>query len=227
MRFIFILLGFLFITTQVAAQNIYYQGPNGKIISQEQYEKLKENLSKNSKVEEIITSTRTPKDSIIKVVTLKTTPIDSDGPAINPFEVHEKKIGQHFVIEKFKTKKGKNYSKIALNGKPTFINFWFTRCPPCIAEIPNLNSLKNKYGNKVNFIAITFDDEAKVKEFLSKKDINFEHITDAKQQLKDMEIEAYPMNFLLDKNGNIVNVFSEISSDENNVAKQIDILLKK
>src|SRR5699024_8132896 len=34
--------------------------------------------------------------------------------------------------------------------KPTFVNFWFTNCPPCIEELPALNELKEKYKNKIN-----------------------------------------------------------------------------
>jgi cytochrome c biogenesis protein CcmG/thiol:disulfide interchange protein DsbE len=34
-----------------------------------------------------------------------------------------------------------------LKGKPTLINFWFTACAPCIAEMDVLNELKNEFGN--------------------------------------------------------------------------------
>ena len=39
----------------------------------------------------------------------------------------------------------KNFNSEQLKGKPTMINFWFTRCAPCIDEMPVLNKIKEKY----------------------------------------------------------------------------------
>lgn len=209
-----LLFGLLLTSVIASAQTTYYKMPNGKIINQELYIKVKTSLAQHGKVEEIFTDTRTAKDSIIKTVDLKVTAVNENGESFGPYAIHKKKIGQHFTIEKFKKANGKAYTATALNGKPTFINFWFTKCPPCIAEIPNLNSLKAKFGDKVNFIAITFDDADMVKKFLVKKPLNFEQITDARPQLTEMGIEAYPMNVLLDKDGKIINVYGEITYDE-------------
>ncbi|RZK16686.1 MAG: redoxin domain-containing protein [Pedobacter sp.] len=34
---------------------------------------------------------------------------------------------------------GKMFSKTSLNNQVVVINFWFENCPPCIAEMPELN----------------------------------------------------------------------------------------
>lgn len=34
------------------------------------------------------------------------------------------------------------------NGKVIFLNFWATWCPPCIAEMPSIQSLQDKLDNK-------------------------------------------------------------------------------
>ena len=211
----------------VSAQNVYYQGSNGKILSEASYTTMKDKLSKTNKIEEEITATRTATDSVIKTVKLTFTPLNTEGTVFDPYAGFKKKKGQHFPIEQFKTPNGKNYKATALNGKPTFINFWFTHCPPCIAEIPNLNNLKAKFGNKVNFISITFDEAETVKKFLAKTPINFEHITNSKPQLTEMGIEGYPMNLLLDKNGNILNVYGEISYDEAEIKDTLEHQLSK
>lgn len=82
--------------------------------------------------------------------------------------------------------------------KPTFINFWFTNCPPCIAEIPTLNELKDFYKGKVNFVAITFDDEEKVKKLLNKFDFQLTHIVNEKEFIDGFNISGYPISFMLD-----------------------------
>lgn len=55
---------------------------------------------------------------------------------------------------KLKDLNGNEFSSSQLIGKPTLINFWETYCAPCVAEFPQLNELKEKYGNEMGFIAI-------------------------------------------------------------------------
>lgn len=89
-------------------------------------------------------------------------------------------------------------------GKVSLVNLWFTTCGPCITEMPYLNYLKSLYEDKVNFVAITFDDKAKVESFLTRKTFDFEHLVDAAQYLsRDLENNAFPKLVLLDKEGNV------------------------
>jgi|GEM_PF-3698282 len=39
------------------------------------------------------------------------------------------------------------------------LNQWASWCSPCVEEIPYLNSLKKKYGNKVKFISFSKDED--------------------------------------------------------------------
>jgi thiol-disulfide isomerase/thioredoxin len=214
----------LFVVTTLSAQNTYYQKPDGEIIDEAAYKKFTEELSRGNKVGEFITATRNANDSIIKTIRLDVTPLDGAQYA-DPYALHEKSIGQHFPIEKFKKSNGIEYAEGALKGRPTFINFWFIHCPPCVAELPDLNMLKEKYGKNVNFIAITFDEALKVTEFLKNNPLRFEHITDARRPINEMQVHAYPMSLLLDKEGNIAAVFGTISSGDAGLARQLNSLL--
>ena len=89
-----------------------------------------------------------------------------------------------------------------------------------------MNSVKEKYGEKVNFISITFEDKKAVDEFLKKKEINFEHITDSKNQLDKLKFSSFPTNLILDKEGNVKFVFGEVSDSEDDLSLIIDELLK-
>ncbi len=55
-------------------------------------------------------------------------------------------------------------------GKVIFLNFWATWCPPCIAEMPSIQKLYNRFkdNDRVVFILITHEDKSVVDAFLAK-----------------------------------------------------------
>ena len=55
-------------------------------------------------------------------------------------------------------------------GKPVFVNFWATWCPPCRAEMPAIQDLYDKYGDEVHFLIVSDQDMATQQTFLDKKD---------------------------------------------------------
>lgn len=134
----------------------------------------------------------------------------------------ENKIGTHFPIEHYKNQDGKNFRTNHLQDKLTFINFWSTSCEPCIEELPYLNKLKETFGEKVNFIAITHDSKEKVTRFLVKKNFNFQHITDSSQELQSyFTLVRNPMSFILDKSGNIEEITGSIDESKFNMLLEI------
>ena len=56
-----------------------------------------------------------------------------------------------------------------------FLNFWATWCPPCIAEMPDINDLfQNMQKNNVRFVLVSEDDDfEKAKRFKEKKGFDF------------------------------------------------------
>ncbi len=100
---------------------------------------------------------------------------------------------------------------MVLNGKPTLVNFWFTACPPCIDEMPVLNSIAEKYAEDYNFVAITYESKEQVAAFLEKHEFNFEHFTDAQEFIDQIGISAYPKNIILDAQGTVKKVLGGIA----------------
>ena len=43
--------------------------------------------------------------------------------------------------------------------KPVFLNFWATWCPPCVGEMPAIEEMYKKYGDRLHFAAVSVDDE--------------------------------------------------------------------
>jgi thiol-disulfide isomerase/thioredoxin len=86
--------------------------------------------------------------------------------------------------------------------KPTFLALWYIACPGCINEMPNLNILKSKYEDKINFISLTFEKKEDVEVFLTKQNFNLSHTID--NEIVDSLGEfSYPRVFLLDRDQKI------------------------
>lgn len=92
------------------------------------------------------------------------------------------------------------------------INFWFEKCPPCIAEMPELNNLVAKYGNKVRFIGITHDSPASASRFQKRNGYNYEIVSLSKDEIREININhGFPSNVLVGKDGKIIYATSNIS----------------
>ncbi|MRM83996.1 TlpA disulfide reductase family protein [Riemerella anatipestifer] len=191
------------------AQSEYYRVNGKNPIDKSQYSKLKEVYLKRGEIEEILLKTETKKDSIVKYVKIGNIGKTPDGK--DPYAETRKFIGRKFPIAKLKNKNSKALSEKIILGKPTLINFWFTKCPPCISEIPSLQKLKEKFGDRVNFISVTFENQKSIDDFVKKYKYDYKHIPNSKNQIDELGIEAYPTNIILDKNGIIKIVRGEIS----------------
>lgn len=106
---------------------------------------------------------------------------------------------------------GKLINNAMLLGKVSVINFWFTTCPPCVAEIPGFNNIVKQYGvDKVNYISIARNSTADISAFLEDHPWAFTHISNDKNIVREVfDIQfGYPTTFIVDKEGVIVKSFS-------------------
>ena len=125
------------------------------------------------------------------------------------------KIGMEAPERQFQTLKGDSIQIGGVREKPMLINLWFVECSGCVAEMPALNRLQEKYENKVDFVAITFESKKKVTDFLRLKKFNFEHITDAKDFIKEIGTNPYPESIFINRAGRVQYIESVLSSEKN------------
>lgn len=93
-----------------------------------------------------------------------------------------------------------------LRGKTIFMNFWATWCPPCIAEMPDINSLYNDVAHRdIAFVMISLDNSfEKAKTFVNKKNYTFP-IYYLKSSLPQIyETHSIPTTYVISPDGNIV-----------------------
>ena len=97
----------------------------------------------------------------------------------------------------------------------TVINFWFTGCKPCVAELSKLNELndaiKSMGGEVIGINTETFDEnEAAIKEakkILESQGAAYRNLSidsDSAAGKYAADIMAFPTTILVDRNGNII-----------------------
>jgi len=195
------------ISINLYSQTKYYTTDGKNIITldeakkklSKQVEKMTKILGKQLYGSFTIEEIETKKDSIISKISFAISDKKKDY-LINSGPLSEFK-NKKFPKFDLKTLTGENFNSEQLKGKPTMINLWFTKCPPCIDEMPILNKIRKKYKDDFNFIAITYEKEENVKNFLKKHPFNFKHLINAENFTDQLGIKAYPMNLFLDKNG--------------------------
>ena len=101
------------------------------------------------------------------------------------------------------------------NNAVTVVNFWFTGCKPCVAELSKLNELndaiKSMGGEVVGINTETFDankdaikEAASILESQGAKYRNLSIDSDSAAGKYASDIMAFPTTILVDRNGNIV-----------------------
>jgi cytochrome c biogenesis protein CcmG/thiol:disulfide interchange protein DsbE len=106
---------------------------------------------------------------------------------------------------------GKSVSNSDWAGKVVMVNFWATWCPPCREEIPELLDLKKEYGNRLEIIGISEDDDppAKVLKFAQQKGMTYPIVMGTDELIDSYGgVPALPTTFLLDTQGRVVQKHS-------------------
>lgn len=100
-----------------------------------------------------------------------------------------------------------------LKGKIIVMTFWSTRCQICVAEIPEMNKLVDKYGpDNVVFLGMAWQDKVKLDVFLKKKPFKFKIVPQsfgvllkyADRDSKGRLNMGFPSHFIIDQQGTVV-----------------------
>lgn len=89
-------------------------------------------------------------------------------------------------------------------GKVTFISYWATWCPPCIAELPGIQELYKDYGDKVNFLLLTQEAPDKVERFVRKKGYELPIYFPQMQAPEVLQENSIPTNYVINAHGIII-----------------------
>ncbi|HAH95970.1 MAG TPA: hypothetical protein DCL69_03595 [Firmicutes bacterium] len=92
----------------------------------------------------------------------------------------------------------------SLRGKPVFLNFWATWCGPCREELPDLQQMYLKYGDRIQFFTISAESANTVRKFMGKNAYTFPVFLDVNEKLNnEHKIRAIPTTMILDTEGRV------------------------
>lgn len=120
-----------------------------------------------------------------------------------PVPSEQFKTGDLFKPFKEKDIAGEKIDLKQWAGKIIVLNFWFIGCPPCRAEISELNSLAVSYkDNKdVIFVSVALDEDYEIKEFLKDKALGYHIIDRGRYIAEKYNVHLYPTNVVINRNG--------------------------
>jgi peroxiredoxin len=101
---------------------------------------------------------------------------------------------------------GKAWTLGELRGKVVLLNFWATWCPPCRKEMPDLETLYERFQPKgLVVLAISDEDAAKVEPFVRERGVKFPVLLDPGRKVNERFIvEGIPKSFVYDREGKFV-----------------------
>ena len=108
---------------------------------------------------------------------------------------------------------GTSHTLSDYKGKTIFLNFWGTWCPPCRAEMPDIQELYEEYGENTGDVIIlgvalpnvgNEGSEEEITAFLDENDYTYPTVMDEEASIaSSYYISAFPTTFMIDKDGNV------------------------
>jgi len=93
---------------------------------------------------------------------------------------------------------------------PVVLTFWATWCKPCRKELPELQKLLKRHGERgLRVVAVSVDgpvDQAKVRPFVRSQGFDFIVVPDLDGEIRRrLQVEVVPTTFLLEGEGRILH----------------------
>ncbi|HUP28189.1 MAG TPA: TlpA disulfide reductase family protein [Chloroflexia bacterium] len=118
-------------------------------------------------------------------------------------QIHTGSPAINFSLPDVRT--GKAVTLRSLRGKPVFLNFWGTWCPPCRTEMPEMQKMYEKYKGRVQIVGISMgprDQPDMAREFVEGRGFEWTFVHDEDYKVASQySIQSVPTSFFIDKDG--------------------------
>ncbi len=130
---------------------------------------------------------------------------------------------------KLKTVDDQSYDLADYKGRVVLVNFWATWCGPCIAEMPSLQALAIKIGEKnIAILGVNYHESAqKIRDFAASSRVPFPLLRDPWQEASETwKVRVLPTTFVIDANGALrYRVVGEVDWSSRFVADKLKSVL--
>lgn len=131
---------------------------------------------------------------------------------------------RHFLWEEkqlpdfnFTDLNGKNYTSQNTKQNILILKCWFIHCTRCILEMPELNTLANKYKNRrdILFVSLASDKPEDLQSFLKKQRFYYAVVPNMDDYMTNkLKITSYPTHIIVGKNGLISKLVNNVEDLE-------------
>jgi len=91
-----------------------------------------------------------------------------------------------------------------LHGKPVVLTFWATWCPSCREELPTLDALYRRFGDRVVFVPVSKESAEAVLRYTTRQNIGVPMYLGA-SPFKAYGIESIPTTIIIGPDGTVVD----------------------
>jgi peroxiredoxin len=101
---------------------------------------------------------------------------------------------------------GKTWTLKDLRGSVVLVNFWATWCPPCRKEMPDLEALYRRFGQKgLVVLAISDEETGKVQPYIAEHPASYPILLDPGRKVNELfHVEGIPKSFVYNREGKLV-----------------------
>lgn len=127
-------------------------------------------------------------------------------------------------------KNGLDKTDADFSDKPMLIVEWASWCPDCQQQLPVVQEVYKKYGDKVNFVMINLSDpniepKEQADQYIKREGFSFPYYYDNGQQAADsLKVQSIPTMYFVDKEQNVKKVVIRFQ-DEASMEAQLKTIL--
>lgn len=99
---------------------------------------------------------------------------------------------------------GKTIRLSDFRGQPVWLNFWATWCPPCRAEMPDINAVYAEYAPKgLVILALSLGEDGEtVRQYVQKAEMKFTVGLDSRREIASIyRVAGIPTHIFIDRDG--------------------------
>ena len=120
-------------------------------------------------------------------------------------EINQLELGERDYLWSLTRGNGETLSFSDLKGEVVFLNFWATWCPPCVAELPEIQRAYEKHGEDVAFVLVTDQEAGVVDAFMEKHGYQLPVYYLNSGLPEVFNHRSIPTTYILSKEGRIVS----------------------